>query len=554
MHMLASIVANLAAPPVSAATALSQVLSANSHRAPAQDHFAIAAFAVSAGIIGLMCSYWAAWMHARLGNFRLAAKAEHEHADQAIRLRDALLAGGREAVLVFGSAAESPFCVGGANALLQAGMEGPDAKRLAAALDDLLKSGTPFRMSARTAASDVIAIRGTAIGHRAAVFLRERRAAERNLDFRAALDAIPVPVWIRGDDLTLRWANRAFLEATAASNLQDALSCNATIERSEFDLAAAARDGAERVDARRYILIAGKRRALSLSLMPLSGASVAGIAMDMTDADQALAKLRLNADATADMLDGLPTAVTVFDKDQRLLGCNTAYRQMWRFDAQWLETHPTLGEIVDWLRETRQLPEQSDFHAWKREHVELFEDGKREMEEFWHLPGGRSIRVVAKPHLLGGIVMIFEDVSEKLRLETSFNLLAQVQRATLDAVDEAIAIFGPDGRLVLHNRTFAELWQLTGEELSDQPHFTRVAALSEARVGHDGIWSIVSVGLTSSEPERCNEWGKATRADGRTIALVMTRLPNGATMAAFSDLTEMGRFRALESHASHASR
>jgi PAS domain-containing protein len=139
---------------------------------------------------------------------------------------------------------------------------------------------------------------------------------------------------------------------------------------------------------------------------------------------------------------------------------------------------------------------------------------------------------------------MIEDISEKLQLEASFKLLLQVQRATLDTVEDGIAIFGPDGRLVLSNRHFAKLWHLGEDELQTQPHFTKLAHLAEARAGRDGIWGIVSAGIVSSEPERCNDWGRTIRADGRLISLSMSRLPNGATIATFCDLTNMKQFSA----------
>jgi hypothetical protein len=46
----------------------------------------------------------------------------------------------------------------------------------------------------------------------------------------------------------------------------------------------------------------------------------------------------------------------------------------------------------------------------------------------------------------------------------------------------------------------------------------------------------------SAEPERCNDWGKAVRADGRIISLSMSRLPNGATIATFCDLGDLQKF------------
>jgi len=544
MQALTRILQFLAAPLVRAASALAVA----GHR---PSDFAIAAFAVSAGLIGLVCSYWAAWAHARLANYRLAARQDRARSDGAIRFRDALLAGGRETVAVLGTdTKDNPPCVGG-NGLLQAGMSGPDAARLAGALDGLLKNGTQFDLRVRTAAATAIAMRGGTIGRRAVVFLRELGSVDLDLDYRAVLDALPAPVWLRGQDLALRWGNRAFLAATGSAQLQDALALGATIERSECELAAAARDGADIADARRYAQIGDRRRSLSLSFTRVAGAGIAGVAIDVTDAAQAEAKLQLDLDAYADMLDRLPVAIAVFGKDQRLASYNRAYARMWNFSDDWLATHPTKSDVLDCLREAHALPEQRDFAAWKRDRLQLFENRAAPVEEFRHLADGRSVRVVAQPHLLGGVFFLFEDVSERLRLEASFKMLTQVQKATLDTVEDGIAIFAPDGRLVLHNKAFARLWRLGEDELSGQPHLTKVANLSQARVGHDGIWSIVAAGVTSDEPERCAEWGKAARADGRIISVSMSRLPNGATVVTFADLTDIKRFRSEQAETAH---
>ena len=279
------------------------------------------------------------------------------------------------------------------------------------------------------------------------------------------------------------------------------------------------------------------------------GSGLAGVAIDVSDAALDASALQSDANATADMLDGIPIAIAVFAKDQRLLSYNAAYVAMWGFSKQWLDTRPSQSEIIDRLRETRQLPERHDFIAWKREHLALHENAGRQKEEFWHLSGGRSLRVVAMPHLQGGVYYLFEDVSERFRREASFNMLFQVQRAALDQVEDAIAFIAPDGRLVLHNKTFGRLWHLTEEELSGEPHFNKVVELARAQVGPDNIWNIVAAGLASDEPERCNDWGHVDRADGKSISLTMSRLPNGATLVIFADVTNLRRFEAARADA-----
>ncbi|MGH6873341.1 MAG: PAS-domain containing protein, partial [Rhizomicrobium sp.] len=397
-----------------------------------------------------------------------------------------------------------------------------------------------------------IAVRGACVGGKPVLYVKWLGAEDPGIDFRAALDCVAVPVWIRGADLSLRWANRAYLADTGAAELRGAIAVNATLDRSEPELAASARDGQGLIEATRFVIVEGRRRALALKLSALPDGSVAGTALDMTELTQAEARLQLAADAAEDMLDGMPLAVAVFDKDGLLESYNTAYAGTWNLPEQWLDGRPAFGTILDRLRETRRIPEQQNYPAWKAEQSAQFEKAERTHEDIWHLPDGRSLRIVMRPHLLGGVAILCQDITEMLRLEASLKLLTQVQRATLDTVEDGIAIFGPDGRLVLHNTVFARQWLLAESELADNPPLARVASLAEQRLGPDGLWRIVAAGVTSDEPERCNEWGKATRTDGRIVALAMTRLPNGATAVTFSDLTDVERFHEDSQGASHA--
>lgn len=496
--------------------------------------------AISAIFAGLVLSVLAVALYARLVDARRTARLELKHVEGQVAFRDALLASGAESIVVL---ADEPGGLNGGNALMKAALDGPDSRRVVAALGDLLQEGMAFELVADSAVTgEVVVVRGQTVSGRAVVFAKSRGAQPPALDYRAALDSVPASVWVRGPDLALLWGNRAFLDGSDPNSVQNALALNGSLRRCDADLAADALEGAESADVMRYAMVGGERRAFSMTYARLSDSNIATTAIDVTDKVRAEGRLRLNTEAAADMLDGLPLAIAVFDKERRLDNCNAAYAGLWGLDENWLETHPALGEILDRLRAARMLPEQADFAAWRAGQLRLFEDCVRQHEEFWHLAGGRSLRVVVRPHLLGGLAVMIEDISEKLRLEVSFKLLLQVQRATLDTMEDGIAVFGPDGRLTLFNANFSRLWHFTDQELVDQPHFTQVANLAERRLGHDGIWGIVSAGITSAEPERCNDWGKVVRADGRVISLSMARLPNGATIATFCDLTDLERF------------
>jgi len=250
-----------------------------------------------------------------------------------------------------------------------------------------------------------------------------------------------------------------------------------------------------------------------------------------------------STDVSQEILDKLTIAIAVFDADQRLASHNTRYARLWCFPQDWLDTRPSLSDILDRLRELRLLPEQRDFAAWKKHNLERFKAGGR-FEDSWHIPNGPSLRVASEPHH-GGFIITYEDISEMLGLTAANVALAAVQQATLDTIDDAVAVFDPDGRLGHANQAFAQLWNLSAAELATEPHFTNIAQRWTQKSSHDGIWDIVSAAIASEDPESYGDWGYLTRADGRELHLTPTRLPNGATLVTFRDLTDLMRFESL---------
>ncbi|HWY62412.1 MAG TPA: PAS-domain containing protein [Rhizomicrobium sp.] len=536
MTMLVPFIQFVSQPLVSMTGAFAEALGVLDHRPPGEEESAAAAFAISAGLIGMFCIFWACWLHARLGNLRISMRLEQARSEAAALFRGALLNHGAQSILVLRSGEKEPQQFGEAHVLLHACKAGQDGPALTEALDSLVETGASFMLRARTAENRTLAIRGSSVGGRAVIYFQEEEKGTR--DFREILDALPMPVWLHEDDRTLAWANAAFLQTFGVQIVEE---LPADMVEWAMPSAAAQSDGTPG-EIRRQMVIAGERRTFALTLAPLHGTATTGVALDITAAARSETRLSLELDAQTDMMERIPTAVAVFDTDRRLVRYNHCYAKLWGLAEAWLDTHPSQEEILDRLRDGRKLPEQRNFAEWKQDQSQLFDGLKGLSESFWHLPGGKSLRVVAQPHLLGGLFFQFEDISEKLRLESAVRLLTQVQRATLDTIDDGIAIFGTDGRLVLHNSKFTKMWRLTEDELFLQPHFADIANLCTARIGRDGIWGIVSWGVNSANPESLSEWGKARRADGRLISLALSRLPNGTTIVTFSDLTDLERF------------
>ena len=73
-----------------------------------------------------------------------------------------------------------------------------------------------------------------------------------------------------------------------------------------------------------------------------------------------------------------------------------------------------------WLRHywskalrVRRLPEQQDFRKWKAELHEAYRATEPATHE-WHLPDGRTLRVVTQPNPEGGVIYLYDDITEPL--------------------------------------------------------------------------------------------------------------------------------------------
>src|SRR5262249_34995080 len=128
---------------------------------------------------------------------------------------------------------------------------------------------------------------------------------------------------------------------------------------------------------------------------------VAAAAIDVTPLETAQGELNQQISAYDRTLDRVATAVAIFDSDHRHTFFNESYRKLWTHDAAWLDTNPGHGDILDRLRSLSRLPPVVDYRQWKATvaaspHAGAFED-------WWHLPDGRMLHVIAEQRPDGGV-------------------------------------------------------------------------------------------------------------------------------------------------------
>ena len=416
-------------------------------------------------------------------------------------------------------------------------------------IDALLAEGTPFE--ARD--GDGWKIEGSPVNGTA--WLRvsplqrgvSHATHEGDHGFGAGLiaDASPAPTWVVDHDGRLVWANRAWLAEVNSPSIEAAREAGASFDRGADQLAAEAGRVGTHQEGFRWTAGDGRRRAWKIMAEPLfsgggggGGGPVLVFAIDMTEAEETRDTLRRHVEAHDETLNHLADAVAIFGPSRRLAFHNTAFQTLFNLDPAWLDERPTHAELLDRLRQRRMLPEVIDYAGWKQSELDYYEATEAAADDSGSLPDGRTLRLVRQPHPLGGILLLFSDITGELSLRSRFNAQLQVQTATLDKLNDAVAVFGSDGRLRLHNEAFEQFWSLSAERLGEAGDFDAVAELCKTALPDAALWLGLKARVADPDPEsRIAVSGEGRTTDGRIAAWQTRPLPDGATLVAFSDVT-----------------
>jgi signal transduction histidine kinase len=430
-------------------------------------------------------------------------------------------------------------------------LEPAAARRLEQAVDTLRVHGRGFVMTLTTRAARPVQAEGRAIGGRAVLRLCDVSGIEQELldlaarhdqlladveTLRALLDSLPAPAWVRDNAGQLTFVNSAYARAVEAQNPDDAVARRLELlEQTVRAEMARARTAAGTYTGRLPAIVAGGRRIFEVIDAPGTIGS-SGIAIDRTEVEVMRAELARMVEAHRRVLDQLATGVAVFNVDRKLTFYNAAFRSLFELDAGFLDQSPTDAAVLEILRGKRKLPEEQDFRLWKQQLYEAYRVVEAK-EHTWHLPDGRTLRVVTTPNPEGGVTYLYDDVTERLDMYRRYDALIKVQRETLDHLAEAVAVFGSDGRVRLHNPAFQRMWKLSHDALEQRPHAEAVTAWCQALHDDNAVWRNLRAAVTAID-NREPLAARIERRDGSVLDLATMPLPDGATLVTFQDRTD----------------
>ena len=436
------------------------------------------------------------------------------------------------------------------------GIENADAARISAAVEDLKRTGTGFSAAVSAPGGAAYEIDGCRASNGDSVMwlaevsaLRRAEAARGTAvaeaaGLRAMIDALPMPLWRRDRSLRVIDCNAAYaaaLDLPREAVLAQAAELAPESERDRtLALARAAVAGtAER--ERCHVVIGGSRRLLELREAPDGSRGTIGFAIDLTDLESAEGELARHVNAHGQVLESIQAAVAIYGADKRLSFFNAAFVRLWGIEEEWLVGEPSLDELLERLRERRRVPEYADFRAFKRQQLDMFTSLIEPQTELIHRPDDRTLSVSVSPHPLGGLIFVYEDVTDRLVLERSYNTLIEVQRETLDNLFEGVAVFGSDGRLKLHNPAYRTIWGLTEADLAGEPHVGDIVEKIRGFYEDGGDGPALRDQIIAEVTAQTHLSGALDRRDGSVLQRAIVPLPDGNVLLTYLDVTDTAR-------------
>ncbi|AQS42267.1 MAG: Histidine kinase [Candidatus Tokpelaia hoelldobleri] len=426
-------------------------------------------------------------------------------------------------------------------------LTGKAAARFLPALDNLKRRGDAFDMQLETKSARLVAVSGRICANAPLVqfqdmtaSMREQNARQqKNMNgvyalqtLRNLLEKLDQPVWLRGKAGQLLWANQAWRKAVGGDPAQELL--DDVVRRKIAESHEQAVPFQEKVSA----VIAGDRHILAVTEVAGAGWS-AGFAIDETENDHLRSEMKRTVQGYAETFDQISTAVAIFDPAMKLEFFNQAFARLWQLDPPFFESGPGHAHILDRLREEGRLNEQPDWRRWKEDLFEAYRALTPQLH-LWHLPDGRTLRVVANPHPQGGVTWLYEDLTEKLNLEARYNTLIRMQGETLDALSEGVAVFGANGRVRLSNPAFLQQWSLPPGLGVEGTHITQIEDFCAPRANGGG-WRDITTRVTGFADERDAVTGRMELVNNDVLDYALVPLPQGQTMLTFVNVTDSVR-------------
>ncbi|HEX7967403.1 MAG TPA: PAS-domain containing protein [Stellaceae bacterium] len=292
----------------------------------------------------------------------------------------------------------------------------------------------------------------------------------------------------------------------------------------------------------------GSLRHLSVSGVPVFDAAgefrgYRGTGRDLTDETMAEERAALAQSRLTDAIESIPESFMLLDAEDRLVLCNSRYREMHAPIAHCLVPGTKFEDICR-ASALAGLPVPATGRAeeWVRDRMRRHRQPHFEVEE--RQTGDRWIQVAEQHTSDGGTVVVQTDITTLKRREQELAEKSTVLRATLDNMEQGLLVVDASLAIRTWNDRMIELLQLphgvvqVGSSLADMMR----PLAAQGMYGPGDVEALVARRL--EELRRPQSQLAEVYRNGRVIEIGRTHMPEGGMLFTYTDITERKRVEA----------
>ena len=369
-----------------------------------------------------------------------------------------------------------------------------------------------------------------------------RRQQRQFIEFEQELDMLqqyvgnmPLAIWFKDLQGRIKHCNNFYAKAL------DTSVARVIAESIELVKRPATPEQIEPVTTQQHAVINGQRRLLEIQEIPVPKKGVIGYARDITQFEEWQNDRQQEELAHREILENLSDSIAIYGSDARLKYFNSAYVKMFSFQESFLYNKPTFGEVLEDLRTRRKMQEVSNFPQHKERRNSLFNTVFEPLQEIHHQPDGSVLKMTICPHAIGGILIVFEDITDKLALERGYNTLLAVQKETIDNLHEGLAVVGSDQRLRLCNKAFSKLLKMEDDQCKPGTHVSDILNLAKSLLP-DAVFNHWNNHIYELCENRSPVNELIDSSNNLKIQISYIPLPDGSHLFSFVDISDSWKF------------
>ena len=265
-------------------------------------------------------------------------------------------------------------------------------------------------------------------------------------------------------------------------------------------------------------------------------------------------ELRRNNDLLRGVIENMPSGLSVFDADLKLIASNTELRRMLELpDHLFAAAEPRFEDFVR-FNAARGEYGTDNVEATVQSMLARAHDQATPHHYERTRPNGVQLDIRGVPMPGGGFITTYIDITSRRRAEAEVQRSAQLLRGAIDAIDEAFVLYDPSDRLVFCNDKYRQLYATSSDMIVPGATFEEIVRCGAERGQYQQ--AIGRVDEWVAERMAAHRSGNTTLVqridDGRVLRVVERRMPDGHTVGFRIDITELVRATEAAQAASQA--